>query len=548
MDSQKIHNLGQLIEKTGVTCFPDWVSKVTLKKDPYEHQIGDISHIIRNLPRSGLWNKMGLGKTFSIQAVTLWIVGVSGKKAVVVMPPTLLQQFLENYNNNFDMSFCPLNIEIFEGDREQRQALIDKWEESGWPDVLIMSYQMFTGRTQAPRRKPKMDGDGVDASWKRESDEEYRWRRSDKVTAKNMSWEVLLHRDYALLVADEATAIKSHTSKTHESVMAFVRPYQGEESNGAILITGSPMETALTDAYGLIRIISPNAYESYEDFEYKHCVYTRISLRESRRSFKKLLGYKNQELLYRNLYAKGRRITKAQANADLQEVVVTEIPINLSEEHRKLYKKLVEEKIMELDDGSIVDATTQGALYAFTQRILACPEAMTDKEIKSNKLLETLDEIIKQANGEKVIVYVWYKETSEKLVKRYKHLNPAVLNGAVTGASRDENKKKFIKDPSCKLIIANPKSGGVGVDGFQDICSIAIFAEVYPHPGGFEQAVARVHRTGQKNAVNVYLLVPRGTVAVKLRNDLMKKEGDINRVVRDKKTLLAVLLGDADEK
>ena len=60
----------------------------------------------------------------------------------------------------------------------------------------------------------------------------------------------------------------------------------------------------------------------------------------------------------------------------------------------------------------------------------------------------------------------------------------------------------------------------------------------------FQQAIDRLHRTGQKaEAVNVYILVPAGTIAVKLRNDLIKKDYQQELAVQDKRAVLTALMG-----
>jgi hypothetical protein len=54
-----------------------------------------------------------------------------------------------------------------------------------------------------------------------------------------------------------------------------------------------------------------------------------------------------------------------------------------------------------------------------------------------------------------------------------------------------------------------------------------------------------LHRTGQKaEAVNVYILVPAGTIAVKLRNDLIKKDYQQELAVQDKRAVLTALMGE----
>jgi SNF2 family DNA or RNA helicase len=83
------------------------------------------------------------------------------------------------------------------------------------------------------------------------------------------------------------------------------------------------------------------------------------------------------------------------------------------------------------------------------------------------------------------------------------------------------------------------------VDGFQHVCSHVIYAEVCPIPGVFQQSIDRLHRTGQQaESVNIYILVALKTIAVKLRNDLTRRDSQANSVVRDKRTLLADLLGE----
>jgi SNF2 family DNA or RNA helicase len=83
------------------------------------------------------------------------------------------------------------------------------------------------------------------------------------------------------------------------------------------------------------------------------------------------------------------------------------------------------------------------------------------------------------------------------------------------------------------------------VDGLQHVCSYIVFAEVCPFPGTFEQAIGRLHRTGQREAtINVYLLVAKGTIAVKLRNNLVNKDKDQESVVKDKRKILADLMGE----
>lgn len=256
-----------------------------------------------------------------------------------------------------------------------------------------------------------------------------------------------------------------------------------------------------------------------------------------------VIGYQNLDFLWQSLYLKGRRVTKQEA-LDLPPRLVTEYPIELAPAHLALYKKLVKERVLELGE-RVIDATTASSLFVKTQRMLLCPELFHEGDWQvENTLLTTLDEILKGLP--KVIIYAWFTESVKKLEQRYKKLNPALLYGEISGAERDKQKHKFITDPTCKVMVMNPRSGGVGVDGLQAVCSHVVFAESVTTPGLFEQAISRLHRSGQKaQTINIYLLTALSTVAVKRRNDLLRKEHEANQVVRDTKTLLSELLGEA---
>lgn len=309
-----------------------------------------------------------------------------------------------------------------------------------------------------------------------------------------------------------------------------------DQSNGLVLMTGSPIENKLTDAYGLISLLTPGRYGSYRSFERIHCLM-------SYGRFPQIYGYTNQDYCWESLYLKGRRVTKKEA-IDLPPRLVSEIQVDLADPHINLYKKLVTERVIELGD-AVIDATTASSLYQKVQRMLVCPESFHDGEWRTeNTLLSALDELIHSLGGRKLLLFCWYTESIRKLTERYKHLNPATLYGETTGKEREQMKAKFIEDDSCKLMIMNPRSGGVGVDMLQTVCSHVAFLEMVSTPGLWEQATSRLHRTGQTETVNIYLFIVNKTVSVKLRNNLVTKERDANSVVRDRKTLLADLLGD----
>lgn len=487
--------LADYFRSAGLPAVPEFSEGIEMLRTPFEHQIADLNHMAQ-FTRAGLFNEPGTGKTMPVQAYGLWLAG-QGNKVVYIMPPVLVPQFAGTFSKSYPGYENHFNGSILQGTPKQREKLIDSWEGK-WPDILVMSYRMFV---------------------------DYHKQLKEE-------------QGYTCVIVDEATAVKTPSSKLHNAVKIFGGNHR-KDSNGIVLMTGSPIDTNVEDAYGLIAILTPDRYGSKKMFERTHCVFAPSG---PNMQYQQVIAYQNFEVLNQSLFAQGRRVKKADVS-DLPPRLITEIPITLNRAHRELYKKVVDERMLEIGD-KVIDMTEQSALYQGMQRLLLNPEQFTDQAIESEALV-ILDALLLTLEGKKVVVYAWFQASVEKLKLRYSHLNPATLNGKTIGSKREAEKLKFINDPTCKLIIANPRSGGVGVDGFQDVSSHVVFAEVCPFPGVFQQSIDRLHRTGQKaESVNVYILVPTGTIAVKLRNDLVKKDYQQELAVQDKRTVLSALMGD----
>lgn len=554
--------LAEMFDSAGLSQYANWSKDILVTPSgradftPRPYQISGLNHLAAYLPRSAIWDSPGCGKTLQLQAFMLWMQGL-GNKPVAIMPPVLVTQFLESFQDNFQGVEKYVRISTIDGERHVRQKQIDGFKTHGWPDILILSYPTFLGKSKAAKRSnisAKQEAEfalmSPDASLtarttllgKAQSayqleNQKYDYRPGSTVTAFNFRSSALSHIGYNLLISDESQKLKTPSSAIHQAVKEFVQPWEGEESNGLVLSTGSPIETNVEDAYGLISLLDPDRYGSMRAFDSMHC-----NLMQGVK-YRKVTGYRNLDYLYQGLYARGRRITKAQAFPNMPSRVITEIEIVLSKEHRALYTKLVDDQVLELED-KLIDATLQQRMYQYVQQMLICPEKFADHAVKDNAVLTSLDGVLDTLGNQKVMVFAWYQDSIDKLKLRYKDYNPAVINGKVTGAAREKAKQKFISDKSCKMLIANAQSGGVGIDGFQTVCSYMVFAEVFPHPGGFEQAIGRLERSGQTESTSVFLLVPKGTIAVKLRNDLCRKEENANHAIKDKKKMIADWLGE----
>lgn len=521
------YTLAEYCISAGVADFPPWMYGVEMRRidegksvpmKPWPHQVGDLTFLVSH-ERAGLFNDAGVGKTVPMQAFASLMAGW-GNKVVITMPPKLLEQFAESFLDTYEDISEYLSIFLLEEKQKEAEQIVDGWLSGGGaPDIVLMSYDMFAFlQPMKPAKEKVVTNSATGKSYTRPA-----------VKAKRH--HPLKELGYNTLIFDEAHKIKSPSSASHKRVWRWVQSSSGKYQ--LVLATGTPVYNVLLDAYGLIRILTPHVYSSQKHFERIHAV------RDYSNDYRPIIGWKDEETLHKHLYLSARRVTKEEALPWLPEMIPHEHRVTLTPAHKALYKKLMTERVLELED-EFIDATHQSKLRQVALQLISDPNRYSDKPIK-NAMDDWLDELLESINvmQHKVIVLAYYKTTIASLAERYAHLNPAVINGSA--GSSDADRVKFINDPTCRVLFLNWKSGGAGLN--LQHTSYEIFYEVPTVPGDIEQAIARVRRGGQKHAQNIHIPRIMSTIANKSLNQLLSKQMKKNEVVQDKHQMLAELLG-----
>src|SRR5204862_2597401 len=129
------------------------------------------------------------------------------------------------------------------------------------------------------------------------------------------------------------------------------------------------------------------------------------------------------------------------------------------------------------------------------------------------------------------------------------------LDGQVPQKKRQELVHQFQNNPGCRAFLtSNAGSTGLNLQAANTVINV----DLPWNPAVLEQRIARAHRMGQKNPVQVYLLVTEGTIEEKLLATLSAKhdlalaaldmESDVKEValasgIEELKQRLEVLLG-----
>jgi superfamily II DNA or RNA helicase len=139
-------------------------------------------------------------------------------------------------------------------------------------------------------------------------------------------------------------------------------------------------------------------------------------------------------------------------------------------------------------------------------------------------LVETLD------SGRKIVVFTQYLGMIEMMERLLLDLGAGFVT--LTGSSQDRGEivRRFNTDPDCRVFLGSLKAGGTGIDLVGG--STVLHYDRWWNAAREDQATDRVHRIGQKRAVQVFKLVTEGTLEEKISAIIERKRKLMNAVVQ----------------
>jgi SNF2 family DNA or RNA helicase len=325
-----------------------------------------------------------------------------------------------------------------------------------------------------------------------------------------------------MVIADESHRIKSPSSKVGLMFSKLSKLVKNK-----YILTGTPTPNGAEDYFGQFRFIKPSLFGKYFNmFAAKYVKYGGFDGRE-------IIGYKNLEDLNEKVYNFSFRV-KASDVLDLPEIIEEEIELTLSNDMKKYYNKLKQEKMAEYESGEVTIKNAATAITKLQQVVsgfilLDKEETSTGKApqkahmFKENRKLDLLIELLEGIDkNHKVVVFCNFT-VEIKIIKEA--LEKAKIKYCELSGQKHET-AKFQDDPKTQVILVQYKAGGVGVD-LSMARYVFYFSPTY-NLGDFEQSKARIHRPGQKHVVNYYYFITTGTVEKRVYSKLRKKEEIVN--------------------
>jgi SNF2 family DNA or RNA helicase len=458
----------------------------TLRPD----QVDTVNELCRlDWTHEGLFLDVGTGKTVVATLITLW-KALAGQvdNVVVVMPPILLDQWEEWIQE----AFPDLSCVIYYGSKKQR-AKIDLDV-----DIMFTTFGMFKN--------------------------DFEYLKEVYGASKTM------------LIVDEAAAVRRISTQLYAAVREFTYDLPNKHM---LMLTGTALGRP-EHAYAYISLKTPELYRDYTRFTLKHIEYVD--------QYGNPTKYKNLDQIQENLLKQAVWV-KADEVLTLPPVTTAPKIYKLTPQHYKLYNELMEEKLLELDDGRILDGTIPERMRHTAQRCVMSPACYGGETIvpAGFQLIDNMCEELGMLSGsdEKLIIFCNYNESNEgvlKYVTEKLKLN-AVLAYGKTGPTKNlKTVGRFLKDPLVQVLVAHPKSVGIGIN-MQRVCRAILFLEVPTTANEYIQALGRVKREGQTRSVIVWIATAKGTIQVDLRRTVTRSEDMVQVVMPTKDTLRDALFG-----
>ena len=443
-------------------------------------QVEDIDFLVR-YDRVGLFLDVGLGKTAVATAICFYH-GLQGSvnQVLCLVPPVLVKQW-----ELWLREFPGLSITVYRGTPAQRKKI--GLED----DFIITTLGLF-----------KNDHERFMAS--------------------------MAQRRLAVIV-DEAAAIRMPNTGNYKAVRDLVET----PSKKLLMLTGTPLGAHPASGYGYIKLKTPDVYRDYRQFLLLHV--TSVDMRGNP------TGFRNLDLLQTALMSQSVS-RRAEDVLDLPEVQHIPVKYELGKQHQALYDELVEELLLTLDNGTVIDGTTQQKFYMQAQQlILNVPDGGTIKPAG----LDVLDQVIEETglcrlDNEKLIIFVNFRRSNEAVTDYLRAAGVGCVQ-VYGGANNQRALDQFREDPSTKVLVAQPKSGGVGLN--LQFCKYMLFLEIPITSGDFGQAVGRIKRSGQTQRCRIWIATALHTLQETIVRNTLKKEDILQKVFYTKASLRAALTG-----
>lgn len=354
-------------------------------------------------------------------------------------------------------------------------------------------------------------------------------KRNGKVVSKGIITKLARYKNWDLVVFDESQRLKARGSLASRCARRL------RHARRRIVLSGTPIDKTPIDVWAQLRFADHMIFgDKWSDFDEEYLKPTGFMGHQ--RKFK---GGAEERFL-KKLSQVAMRVERVDLG--IKEAHLTKIPVRMLGEQRRLYEKLEETSVLKnLKIKTPLKVTQMVKLQQLTSGFIFDE----DKNITwtgSAKLRKFKWLLNKLRDRTPIVIFCRYLPEIEAIAEycRTKFKRVEVLHGKVKDKKNDPRRTELLErfqSGKIDILIAQVKTGGVGVDLYRSSCAI-IMSRTFSYIDD-DQMRARLLGLGKTDRIDFFLIYVKGTIdedidiAVEAKCSVTKTV--LNRLRRKKK-------------
>ena len=319
-------------------------------------------------------------------------------------------------------------------------------------------------------------------------------------------FEAYQDKKLTYLLLDEAQVVKNYSSKTNQSLSVL-------NVEHTIALSGTPLENRIEEIWSIFQVVMPGFLPKREKFN-------------------KL----DPAVISRMIQPFIMRRKKEDVLEELPEKMEVTLYNNMVEEQKVIYLaqlELMQQQVLEMDNAALSRSRIE-ILAGITRLRQICntPALFMDDYKGSSGKMELLRELLEQIkdSGHRPLIFSQFTKVFPHIEQLMQELDMSAYK--LTGSTPVKERLSMVQAfnaGSRDAFLISLKAGGVGLN--LTSADVVILVDLWWNPAVEEQAIARAHRMGQKNTVEVLRLITQGTIEEKIMEIQERKKDLISNVL-----------------
>jgi SNF2 family DNA or RNA helicase len=421
----------------------------------------------------GLWHDMGTGKT---RSVVECIKGLSNMSGVIICPNSVQETWIDNFIKWWPTYSDHINLVILTGTGAKKALTVSSASKEK-PTIFILNYEA-------------LDNESLQ--------------------------KALVKFKPNLVVCDEVHRIKNPKSNRAKFIVnKLLSPMR-------LALTGTLESNKYQDIYMPFRFLKREIFpDNFGAWERKH--FYNANADKPWLNFPDYKARPESLAYFEKIKLELGTVAKKDLLKNLPPYVKQVHYVDLHENIARHYREMERDLVTWFDSEGVRDAVSAKIALTRSLRLaqITCGILQGDEltqavhQEKAVVLMNLLDEICPR---HKVVVWANFLPALDHIQKvartlGYEDRNIATIRGGQSQTEREVERKRFMNEAQCCIMIANQAAGGTGIDGLQ-VAPYSIFYSKDFNYINYAQASGRTYRGGseQHKSVTQIDILTRGTI------------------------------------